>query len=78
MKKMLTKEEFCQLTTTPSRCWIFKGAENPTFYADDDRVYFNNGVDTIWQFLLDDGKIFASHRGLGSGDGWSGWWDWTD
>ena len=79
MKTVLTKEEFCERTTTPPRCWIFNGSENPTFYVgSDDRIYFNNGVDTIWQFLIEDNAIWASHKGLGAGDGWSGWMDWTD
>lgn len=80
MKTMITKEEFCHLTTTPAHCWIFNGAENPTFYVDsDDRIYFNNGVDTLWQFMIEsDGSIWASHKGLGPGDMWAGWTDWTD
>ena len=79
MKKTLTKEAFCHLTKTPAHCWIFNGAENPTFYVgSDDRIYFNNGIDTVWQFLLDDGRILASHSGLGAGDCWTKWIDWTD
>lgn len=77
--KTLTKSEFCEMTGTPVNCWIFNGAENPSFYVgSDDRVYFNNKVDTLWQFLLDDGRVLASHKGLGPGDMWAGWADWTD
>jgi hypothetical protein len=73
----ITKQEFCKLTYSPEDCWIFRNAVDDSFWKDGDRVYYCNGVDTIWQFRdAKDGEILVSHAGLGKNSFWSAWATW--
>lgn len=77
--KVLTKEEFCKLTGSPTDCWIFRGmGKDSAFYIFNDRIYFSNGVDTVWQFqdIPERGEILVSHAGLNEGNNWTEWIPW--